>query len=77
MKYKITEQWRPNEDELCVLWLDNAKLITSAEDDYRFYRIDGVIYKPVPMSHANGKCIAIKSTGDFVGKEVEFIKEEP
>ena len=78
MKYKVTEQWRPNNNELCVLYLDNAKLITSASDDYRFYRIGGIVYKPVPMSHLKDKVkvIAIKGEGDFVGKEVEFIKED-
>ena len=76
MKYKVTGQWRPNGNKLCVLYLDNAKLLTSASDDYRFYRIDGMIYKPIPMSHANGKCIAINGEGNFVGKEVEFVKEE-
>lgn len=75
MKHKVTEQWRPNGDDLCILCLDSTKLMTSANDDYRFYRIGGVIYKPVQMLHTNGKCIAIKSTGDFVGKEVEFIRD--
>ena len=75
MKHIVIEQWRPRQDDLCVLYLDRAKTVTSARDDYRYYRIAGTIYKPVPMSHANGTCIAIKGEGNFVGKEVEFIKE--
>lgn len=75
MKYKVVSQWRPLQNELCVLYLDKAKTVTSTQDDYRYYQIDGMIYSPVSMSHTNGKCIAIKGTGDFVGKEVEFVNE--
>lgn len=74
MSFVIVEQWRPNNDELCVLYLNEAKAVTSPINDYRNYRIDGTIYKPIPMSHSEGKCIAIRGNGDFVGKTVEFIK---
>lgn len=76
MKHTVIEQWRPQQNDICILYLDKAKVVTSADDDYRKYRIGGIIYKPVSMSHGNGKCIAIKGTGNFVGKEVEFIKED-
>jgi len=55
--------------------LDRAKAVTSACDDYRYCRIGGKVYKPVPMSHGNGKCVAVKAEGNLAGKEVEFIKE--
>lgn len=74
MPYKVIEQWSFN--EVKVLLLDRAKTVTSARDDYRYCRIGGLVYKPVPMSHGNGLCIAIKGEGNFIGKEVEFIKEE-
>ena len=77
MKYKVTEQWRPRQSDLCILYLDNPKIVTTPDDDYRNFLIEGVIYKPIPMSHGNGKVIAINGEGNFVGKEVEFIKEEP
>lgn len=73
MNFVIVEQWRPNNDELCILYLNEAKTVTSPTDDYRNYRIDGKIYKPIPMSHTGGKCIAVRGEGNFVGKEVEFI----
>lgn len=38
-----------------------------------FYRIDGKVYTPIPMSQTNGKCIALRAQGDFIGKEVEFV----
>ena len=72
MKYKVIEQW--NFNEVKVLLLDRVKTVTSARDDYRYCQIGGVVYKPVPMLHGNGKCVAVKAEGDFVGKEVEFIK---
>jgi len=40
---------------------------------YRNFLIDGKIYKPIPMSHAGNKCIAVQGEGDFVGKEVELV----
>ena len=78
MKYRVVEQWRPNGGEICILYLDNEKIISSKDDDYRNYSIDGVIYKPVPMSHIKKtvKAVAIQGKGNFVGKEVEFIKED-
>lgn len=74
MKFKVVKQWRPNNDKLCILYLSEAKTVTSSSDDYQFCRIDDVIYKPIPMSHVGGKCIAVREAGDFVGKTVEFIK---
>ena len=73
MTHKVIEQWIFN--GIYVLMLDNKKVVSSSKDDYRSYRIDGVVYKPVPMSHPSDNFIAIKGTGNFVGKEVEFIKE--
>lgn len=73
MKYKVIDQWRPRQTSLCVLYLDNPKVVTTSDEDYHNFRIDGTIYKPVPMSHGNGKCIAIEGEGNFIGKEVEFI----
>ncbi len=74
MAHKIIEQWHFN--GISVLRLDKEKIVRNASEDYRLYRIDGVIYKPVMMSHTDGKCIAIKAEGNFIGKEVEFLKEE-
>lgn len=68
---KITEQWALRSD-IVILYLDEEP---PRYVPYRNYRIDGVIYKPIPMSHTGGKCIAIKGAGNFVGKKVEFIKE--
>lgn len=73
MTYTVIEQWRPQQNDLCVLYLDKAKVVDSANDDYRNFRIGGITYEPVPMSHTNGKCIAIKGEGNFVGKHVEFV----
>ena len=72
MVYKIIEQWHFN--DVSVLRLDHDKKVTSPSNDYRNYLINGITYKPVPMSHPRDDFIAIKSTGNFVGKEVEFIK---
>ena len=74
MKYTVINQWRPRKDDLCILYLGREKIVASASDDFRNYRIDGVVYKPVSMSHWNGRVIAIKGEGNFIGKEVEFIK---
>lgn len=70
---KIVRQWTVH-DELVILYLEEE---IPRYEPYRAYRIDGAIYNPVPMSHANGKCIAIQGAGDFVGKTVEFISQEP
>lgn len=75
MTYRVIGEWHFN--GISVLQLDKAKIVTSVRDDYRFYRIGGVVYKPVPMSHPNSDFIAIKDEGTFIGKEVEFIKEGP
>ena len=74
MIHKVIEQW--NFNGICVLRLDKGKVVSSPKDDYRSYRIDGVIYKPVSMSHPSDNFVALKGTGNFVGKEVEFIKED-
>lgn len=66
---KVVEQWVVR-DELCVLYLD---VEIPHYKSYRFYLIGGKIYKPVSMSHAIGKCIAINGKGNFIGKEVEFV----
>lgn len=68
----VKEQWGV-QDDLIVLYLDE---VIPRYKHYHSYRIDGIIYKPVPMSHGNGKCIAIRGEGNFVGKEVEFIGED-
>lgn len=39
---------------------------------YWKYRIDGVIYDPVPV-YDLPKCIAIEAEGNFKGKTVEFV----
>ena len=75
MAFKVTEQW--DFGGLKVLQLDKAKTVKSAREDYRYYRIGNIVYKPVPMSRANENFIAINASGNFVGKEVEFLKEEP
>ena len=69
---KVTEQWSPLNDGRWVLYLD---VPLPKYKPYRSYRIDGKIYKPIPMSHTGGKCIAIKGEGNFVGKEVEFVMD--
>ena len=74
MAHRVIEQWDFN--GLKVLQLDKAKIVKSVHDDYRYYRINNIVYKPVPMSHANENFIAINALGNFVGEEVEFLKEE-
>jgi len=66
---KVISEWRPLKDELCILYLDGK----APSKPYHNYRIEGNIYKPVPMSNTDGTCIAIKCTGSFLDKEVEFI----
>ena len=56
---QVTGQWSVRED--------------LRYEPYRFYRIDGKVYTPIPMSQTNGKCIALRAQGDFIGKEVEFV----
>ena len=65
----VIGQWAVRQ-ELLVLYLDKE---IPRYESYRNYRIDGVIYKPIPMSHTNRKCIAIQAEGNFVGKEVELM----
>ena len=72
MAHKIVEQW--NFNGISVLRLDKAKVVKTASDDYRLCRINRIIYEPCLMSHPDGRFISIKGEGDFVGKEVEFIK---
>ena len=69
---KNVRQWNLR-DDLFVLYLDKP---LPKYEPYRNYRINGVIYKPISMSHTGGECIAIQGKGNFVGKEVEFIKED-
>lgn len=71
--YKVESQWELREGIL-LLYLDKE---IPRYEPYRFYRIEGKIFDPVPMSHTGGKCIAIKADGDFVGKRVEFLAEKP
>ncbi len=66
---QVTGQWSVRED-LLVLYLDEE---IPRYEPYRFYRIDGKVYTPIPMSQTNGKCIALRAQGDFIGKEVEFV----
>ena len=66
---KVIEQWQVCHN-LLALYLDGE---IPHYKPYRNYRIEGAIYEPVSMSRTNGKCIAIKAEGNFVGKEVEFI----
>lgn len=66
--FKVISQWVAR-DELLVLYLDEE---IPRYKPYSFYRIDGKIYKPVPMSHTGGKCIAINGNGNFIGKKVEL-----
>ena len=66
---KVIEQWAMSHN-LLVLYLNEE---IPRYKPYRNYYIDGVIYEPVPMSHTNGKCIAIEAEGNFVGKEVELV----
>ena len=66
---KVVGQWVVREN-LLILYLDEE---IPRYESYHSYRIDGIIYKPVSMSHTNGKCIAIKAEGSFIGKEVEFV----
>lgn len=67
---KVVDEWRPLKNELHVLYLDEKTPLKP----YWNYRIDGKIYKPIPMSNTNGTCIALEGEGDFIGKEVEFVK---
>ena len=39
---------------------------------YTKYRIDGIYYDIVPVYDAKN-CIAVESSGSFLGKKVEFI----
>ena len=66
---KVVSQWAVQEN-LLVLCLDEE---ISRYKSYRNYRIDGIIYKPIPMSHTFGKCIAVQGGGSFDGKEVELV----
>lgn len=74
MTHRVIDQWCFN--DIYILQLDKGKKVSSTEDDYRSYRIDGVIYKPVSMSHPSDNFIAVKGAGNFIGKEVEFTKED-
>lgn len=67
---KIINEWSPQENDKIILYLDEK---LPSNKPYSNYRIDGVIYKPILMSHTNGKCIALQGTGGFVGKEVELV----
>ena len=74
---KVIDVWRPLQNKICILYLDEKTPLKP----YLNYRIEGNIYKPVPMSfHRNSSniqvqenCIAIEAEGNFVGKEVEFV----
>ncbi len=70
---RILKEWSPQKNDKYILYLDKE---LPHNKPYRNYRIGGVIYKPIPMSHTNGKCIAVQGEGNFVGKEVELVKEE-
>ena len=76
---KIVEERRvlPNRN-IYLLTLDEPVIVRSAEEDYRNFRIDGKLYKPVPMSgqFLKIKFISVEGEGNFVGKEVEFTKDE-
>ena len=72
MKYRVIDEWRLPHG-IYILYLDNAKIVTSADNDYRNYRIDGVLYKPISMSNLDGRFIAVEGTSSFIGKEVEFV----
>ena len=65
---KVIKEWSPQNDDRYILYLDEEL----PSKPYRNYRIGGVIYKPIPMSHANGKCIAVQGEGSFVGKVIEL-----
>ncbi len=67
---KIIKEWSPQKNDKYVLYLDKELPHNKL---YHNYRIGGVIYKPIPMSHTNGKCIAVQGAGNFVGKEVELV----
>ena len=51
-----------------VLKLDGAK----PTNPYNAYRIDGVVFRIVPIYDAVN-CIAVESSDNFTGKTVEFI----
>ena len=75
---KIIEEWKPLPDKnIYILTLDKTVIIKNAKDDFHNYRIDGKVYKPVPMSPSlsGTKCITVKGEGGFVGKTVEFVKD--
>lgn len=55
-----------------VLGLNDAAPIKN----YNMYSIDGIIYEPVTIYDAVN-CIAIESTGSFIGKTVTFISRVP
>ena len=63
MVRKIIGEWKPLPDKnIYVLTLDKSVIIKNAEDDFRNYRINGKLYKSVPMSPSlsGTKCISIK-----------------
>jgi len=77
MVRKIIEEWKPFADKnLYILTVDEIIPLVTGEI-YNFYRIDGKVYKPVPMSPSlsGTKCISVKGEGGFVGKTVEFVKD--
>ena len=75
MVRKIIEEWKPFVDKnLYILTVDKIIPLVTGEI-YNNYRIDGKLYKPVPMSPSlsGTKCITIRGEGGFVGKEIEFL----
>lgn len=67
---KVIGEWKPiKEKNLYVLTLDSPK----PHKPYWKYRIDGENYEPVMIYDMGEKVIGVKGTGNFVGKEVEFV----
>ena len=65
---KVIKEWSPQNNDKYILYLDEEL----PNKSYRFYHIGGIKYEPIPMSHTNGKCIAVQGEGSFVGKDVEL-----
>ena len=55
-------------EKYTILILDNE----IPKHSFNKYEIRGILYDIVPM-YDTSRCIAIKSQGEFVGAEVEFI----
>ena len=66
IRSRILEQWKIG--RYTVPELDNDPPMKP----YRKYRIDGIIYDPVPV-YDLPRSIAIEDNGKFKGKMVEFI----